>query len=271
VEIFADQRYMLVGPFYEYVVMKLFPSTKRIRKARDLFRKLSKEIVDDHVKTFDPENLRDYIDGYLYQAHKLNKTGTDHTFTIERLNSVTLNMLMEGTEYVGGTIFGLLQYASKQVREQKRVQEELDSIVGRERLPSCLDRPNLPYLEAFIQELYRHNMPFNISTHYSNFKETTIEGYRIPRRTIVVANHWTVNNDPALYPEPQKFDPMRFIDENGKKIKTEGPYPFGIGKRACIGESLAQMEVFLIIASILQNFTLYPTNKDGFLTAVPRK
>lgn len=82
-----------------------------------------------------------------------------------------MNMLMEGTESVGGTIFGLLEEASKHLDEQKLVQDELDSIIGRERIPSWSDRQNLPYFEAFIQELYRHAMPFNVTTIYSNFSK----------------------------------------------------------------------------------------------------
>lgn len=271
VEQFADQRYMLVGPIYEYIVMKLFPSARRLNKAKALYKKIIKKIIDDHVKTFDPNNLRDYVDGYLSQASKLNESQEEHTFTMKRLHSISFNMLMEGTESVGGTIYELLQVASNYPEEQKLVQEELDSVVGQERLPSWIDRHKLPYLEAFIQELYRHNMPFNISTHYCNFKETTLRGYRIPKRTIVIANQWTVNNDHALYPEPSKFDPKRFVDKNGKKIKTEGPHPFGIGKRSCIGESLAQMEVLIFIAAILQNFTLYSTDKVGYTRVIPRQ
>lgn len=73
---------------------------------------------------------------------------------------------------------------------------------------------------------------FYITSIYIFFftEETTINGYRIPRRTIIVANLWTINNDSFLYSESSKFDPKRFIDENGKRVKTEGPYPFGVGK-----------------------------------------
>lgn len=90
---------------------------------------------------------------------------------MKRLHSITMNMLMEGSESVGGTIFGLLKEASNHLDEQKLVQDELDSVIGRERIPSWSDRQNLPYVEAFIQELYRHSMPFNITTHYCNFSE----------------------------------------------------------------------------------------------------
>ncbi|XP_035228878.1 cytochrome P450 2U1-like, partial [Stegodyphus dumicola] len=100
--------------------------------------------------------------------------------------------------------------------------------------------------------------------------ETNINGYRIPRRSILIVNLYTINNDPDIFPDPKRFDPKRFLGENNKKLKLVGPYPFGIGKRSCIGESLAQMEVFLIIASLLQNFTLLPGDGNGTLRAIPR-
>lgn len=61
--------------------MPIMPSSKRICKAREFFNKTIKEIVDEHVSTFDPGHLRDYIDGYLSQAYKLDKSGEKHTFT----------------------------------------------------------------------------------------------------------------------------------------------------------------------------------------------
>lgn len=78
---------------------------------------------------------------------------------------------MEGTESAGSTICELLDEASRHLEEQKLAQEELDCIVGRERLPSWRDKQKLIYLEAFIQELYRRNMAFNISTHYCNYSK----------------------------------------------------------------------------------------------------
>lgn len=66
--------------------MKLFRSTKRIREAREFFRKIAKEIIDEHVKTYDPNNLRDYIDGYLQHAYELEKNGEEHSFTSEILS-----------------------------------------------------------------------------------------------------------------------------------------------------------------------------------------
>lgn len=68
--------------FCRYVVMKLLSSTKKIRKSKETYFEVMKGIVDDHIKTFDPDSLRDYIDAYLQQAQKLESSGeTNHSFT----------------------------------------------------------------------------------------------------------------------------------------------------------------------------------------------
>lgn len=84
-------------------------------------------------------------------------------------------------------------------------------------------------------------------------EETTINGYRIPRRTIVVANLWTINNDSLLYSESSKFYPKRFIDENGKRAKTEGPYPFGVGMYANLIQILAKVMKHLFVGVLGQS------------------
>ncbi|KAB7494262.1 hypothetical protein Anas_08785 [Armadillidium nasatum] len=61
------------------------------------------------------------------------------------------------------------------------------------------------------------------------------------------------------FKDPDKFDPSRFLDENGKFIPTcEGFQAFGIGKRQCLGEQFARMELFLLTAALLQNFSFSP-------------
>ena len=72
---------------FRYIVMKLLPSTERIRKAREFFRKTAKEIINEHVKTYDPNNLRDYIDSYLHHANELDKRGEKHSFTSKFLSA----------------------------------------------------------------------------------------------------------------------------------------------------------------------------------------
>ncbi|GFT37101.1 cytochrome P450 2U1, partial [Nephila pilipes] len=147
-----------------------------------------------------------------------------------RLKANALNLFFEGTESTSSTSASMLLELSKHPDVQKTIQEELDAVVGRERLPSWADRPNLTYLDATIQELYRVAALFLVTTMYSNFEETTIDGYRIPKRSIIVSNLYSIHFDPKLYPNPKTFNPKRFLNAEGKRIKHEGPFPFGLGK-----------------------------------------
>ncbi|XP_055947389.1 cytochrome P450 2J1-like [Argiope bruennichi] len=271
IAVFADRRFMLVGLPFRFSLQYL-PWGEDVREGRRFLKTVVQDIIEDHIRSFDPNNIRDYVDSYLLEMKNLKEKGKleESTFTMERLLGISMNMTMEGTDSVGDTLCSLLTEAAKHPEEQKKVQEEMDSVIGRERLPSMLDKPKLPYLEAFIQELFRIAQAFYNTTHYSNFEETTIRGYRIPKRSIIVGNLWSINNDPEIYPNPSKFDPTRFLERNGEKLNSDGPYPFSMGKRDCVGKSLAKMEVFLVVASVLQNFTLQPGDKYGFVRAIPR-
>ncbi|XP_025934139.1 cytochrome P450 2U1 isoform X3 [Apteryx rowi] len=88
-----------------------------------------------------------------------------------------------------------------------------------------------------------------------------LQGYTIPKGSVIVPNLWSVHRDPNIWEKPDDFQPTRFLDENGELIKKEAFIPFGMGKRVCMGEQLAKMELFLIFASLMQSFTfLYPEN-----------
>uniref|UniRef100_A0A914QVE0 Cytochrome P450 n=1 Tax=Panagrolaimus davidi TaxID=227884 RepID=A0A914QVE0_9BILA len=62
------------------------------------------------------------------------------------------------------------------------------------------------------------------------------------------------------FPNAEEFNPERFLNENGEYKPNKKFIPFGMGKRACLGESLARMELFLIFVSLLQNFSFFPFN-----------
>ncbi|XP_035234234.1 cytochrome P450 2U1-like [Stegodyphus dumicola] len=256
----------------ESLYMAMSPKTREVTKARDFIWKITNTFIEEHIHSFDPSNVRDYIDVYLYKRNELLKSGklNETSFSMERLQGNCLNIFFEGIESVSIAATGLLTELSKHLDVQRKVQKEVDNIIGRDRLPSWTDRQNLPYLDATMYELYRVASPFLISTQLSNFEETTIKGYRIPRRSSIIANFWTLNIDPEVYPEPEKFNPGRFLSAEGKRIKSDTPHAFGIGKRACIGESLAQLEIFLICASLLQNFELHPGDSDKTLKLLPR-
>lgn len=136
---------------------------------------------------------------------------------------------------------------------QAKLQELIDKVVGQDRLPSTEDRSSLAYLDAFIYETMRFTSFVPVTIPHSTTSDVTIEGLHIPKDTVVFINQWSVNHDPLKWKDPHIFDPARFLDENGALDKdiTNGVMIFSTGKRRCIGDQIAKVEVFLCTAILL--------------------
>ncbi|KAL3082205.1 hypothetical protein niasHT_037843 [Heterodera trifolii] len=159
-----------------------------------------------------------------------------------------------GLETLVATLNWAVLYMLNYPDVQQRLHAELsDRLGGR---PFRLsDRIELPYLRAFIDELQRiiNVLPWNLP--HSVGQEVLLCGrWRIPANTQVMAQLGAVHLDPDLFPAPEQFRPDRFLDAQGNYCPPAWLRPFGVGKRMCLGESLAKMELFTILAALVQNF-----------------
>ena len=115
----------------------------------------------------------------------------------------------------------------------QKAQEELDRVVGENRLPDFSDRDNLPYINALTREIFRWNPPLPICLPNRVTQDDVYRGYFIPAGATVVQNVWAIFRDPNLYPEPETFDPNRFL-KNGKidpLVFNPEDRVFGTGRR----------------------------------------
>lgn len=146
---------------------------------------------------------------------------------------------------------------------QARLQAELDQVVGRDRLPCLNDQPNLPYVMAFLYEAMRFSSFVPITIPHATTVNTSVLGYHIPKDTVVFVNQWSVNHDPVKWPNPEDFDPTRFLDKDGflNKDLASSVMIFSVGKRRCIGEELSKIQLFLLI-SILVHQCNFKANPD---------
>ncbi|KIK50583.1 hypothetical protein GYMLUDRAFT_438456 [Collybiopsis luxurians FD-317 M1] len=140
---------------------------------------------------------------------------------------------------------------------QRKGQEELDRIVGRDRLPTFKDRRSLPYVEAIYQEVMRLHPPLPLSLLHSSIEDDVYRGYFIPKGCQIIPNIWAMNRDPDVYYEPDKFMPERLLEsEKGPFRNISEIYAFGFGRRVCAGRHMAENTVWLTIASVLATITL---------------
>ncbi|KAJ7092872.1 cytochrome P450 [Mycena belliarum] len=139
---------------------------------------------------------------------------------------------------------------------QEKVQREIDSVVGNERLPLLADREQLPYTAAVTLETLRWHSVAPIGIPHRVTEDHVHDGHFLPKGGVVIANIWQMAHDPRVYPNPMLFNPERFLAKDGKKNELDPrEIVFGFGRRK-IGRALADASVFISIAMTLAVFDI---------------
>ncbi|KAJ7482245.1 cytochrome P450 [Mycena galericulata] len=152
---------------------------------------------------------------------------------------------------------------------QRKAQEEIDSYVGRSRLPLFIDREHLPYTTAIVKETCRWRPVAPLGVPHATTEDDEYMGYFIPRGTTVVGSIWSIHQDASVYPDPTAFLPERFLDADGKEKNTEesknfGHHMFGFGRRFCPGATMADHAVWIFVARCLWALEILPpSGSDG--------
>ncbi|KAJ6562200.1 cytochrome P450 [Mycena capillaripes] len=173
-----------------------------------------------------------------------------------------------GADTSGSAIASFFLALSTYPSVQQKANEELDRVVGRDRLPTFEDRPKLPYIQAIVTEaslrdpLHRWNPVAPIALPHQSVQDDVYNGFHIPAGATVFANSWGILHEPSLYPSPNEFIPERFLAaENSNSLDVHlNPDPrrwaFGYGRRVCPGRDLAEDMLFISVAMTLAVFDL---------------
>ncbi|XP_051233225.1 cytochrome P450 2J6-like isoform X1 [Dicentrarchus labrax] len=211
------------------------------------------EEVKMHKNNVDHNNPRDYIDTFITEIenHKDSELG----FTETNLALCSLDLFLAGTETTSTTLLWALVFLINNPDIQDKVHAEIDRVIGQTRQPTMADRPNLPYTDAVIHEIQRMGNIVPLNGLRMAAKDTTLGGYFIPKGTSLLPNLTSVLFDKTEWETPDSFNPGHFLDAEGKFVKREALLPFSAGKRVCLGEGLAKMELFLFLVGLLQRFS----------------
>ncbi|XP_078674382.1 cytochrome P450 2U1-like isoform X2 [Branchiostoma floridae x Branchiostoma belcheri] len=241
-----------------FTVLRYIPGVRKgfldLRKNQVTIVNHVKERIREHHETFDENDIRDFIDAFLLESKK-RQEDENSTFTDEELTMIVLQLFLAGTHTTSVTLRWALLYMILHPAIQEKVQQEIDSVLGPDQDPSMVHRSQMPYTEATLAEVNRLASVAPFSVPHGTSSDTTFRGYNIPQDTFVEVNLWSVHHDPQLWPEPSKFDPARFLNDAGKFVKRNEVIAFSTGRRICLGEQLARMEIFIIFTSLLQRFS----------------
>ncbi|KAJ5376467.1 hypothetical protein N7509_013353 [Penicillium cosmopolitanum] len=139
----------------------------------------------------------------------------------------------------------------------KKVQQELDRVIGSERLPLFEDMESLPYMNAFILEILRWRQTTPLAVPHAAAKDDEYMGYGIPAGSIVIPNQWQMNMDTEIFDDPDSFNPDRWIENPELPLSV-----FGFGRRACPGQQIAHSTLFIAISRLLWAFNITSPDKD---------
>ncbi|KAH9836047.1 cytochrome P450 monooxygenase [Rhodofomes roseus] len=213
--------------------------------ARDCFMTtlLDEYTIDGQVSDYDREDIKG-------AANIVYGAGTDTTAT-----ALTTFML------------AIVLYPNT----RQRAQNELDAVVGTERLPEFEDRASLPYLEALLKEVFRWNPPVPLALPHQLTEDDTYDSYTIPAGSMIMPNVWyalfrllsyskaepridlsrcrAITRDPEYYEEPDVFKPERFLSANPERDPRD--FVFGFGRRLCPGQAFGDSSIWLAVSRIL--------------------
>ncbi|KAJ3558860.1 hypothetical protein NM688_g677 [Phlebia brevispora] len=144
----------------------------------------------------------------------------------------------------------------------RRAQSQIDTVVGRGRLPLFGDKESLPYIDAIVKEVLRWRPVGPLALPRFTTQDDWYKGYFIPKGTLVILNVWAMNRDPNHFPDYDEFRPERYLGASGELVDLvpdthgQGHMTYSCGRRACVGKDLANQALFMDIAAILWAFNI---------------
>ena len=245
---------------YQLIPWLSYLPTTFNRKLKDIVKTREKVLVPElqaHSNTYSSSVTRDLIDSFIgaYEKERAKETGIN-VGSIEDIQFLMLEILDGASDTSSSITTWFILYMLLNQDVQRKIHEELDRVVGRDRLPRWQDAKNLPYLQATLCEVLRHSRL--VPVHLTNaIRDTVISGYHIPKRTPVFINVYHIHRSEKEWLEADTFKPERFLDDNGMFVGwTTFPsfMPFGIGRRECPGQALGKIMIFSFASALMHRF-----------------
>ncbi|XP_006459514.1 hypothetical protein AGABI2DRAFT_201852 [Agaricus bisporus var. bisporus H97] len=236
-----------------------FPGTGFKKDARDILREVKILREEPYQATLNAM-VRSRVLQHCFVSENVEKL-RDAPDSDERIDDVK-NLSTAGFETSVGVMMTFVLAMLKNREAQRQAQIEIDSVLGHERLPTFSDLSDLPYLSAVVKEVLRWNPIGPVGVPHATTDEDVYDGYYIPKDCVVMSNIYAMLHDENIFPDPEKFDPGRFI-KNGI-IVNDVPDPtniiFGFGRRhATVCSHIAKSMLEITAASILCLFDILPT------------
>jgi cytochrome P450 len=248
--------FLLIGfvPPLKYVFRR---AMKIINETIDWQHKFMEKNYEDHIKTFDRENIRDFTDALLLAREEAEaEEGGEVLQYLKPLNiqNCVADLFGAGTETSRLTLTWAFLLMASYPEKQQRIRQEIMKYIAEDDVPNLGHRANCHYTAAFIAETlrFRHIVPAGLP--HKATVDVELGGHKIMKDTTILAIFNVGLHDKKTWGDPEVFRPERFLDEKGRfGARPNALYtPFSSGRRTCPGEKLALADIFFVIARFFQ-------------------
>eukprot|EP00095_Tigriopus_kingsejongensis_P011335 snap_masked-scaffold1422_size42147-processed-gene-0.1 protein:Tk11335 transcript:snap_masked-scaffold1422_size42147-processed-gene-0.1-mRNA-1 annotation:"cytochrome p450 2aa2" len=240
---------------------RYLPLSKFNQDLLDFKAMIRKEVIA-HEQDHDPDlPPRDFMDVYISEISSQTHPESSN-FHREQLVTICTDFFQAGSETSSTTLAWCVLYMALNPEVQSRCSSEIQDTIGATN-PTLDDINRLVYTRATVMEVQRISVTAPGSLLHITSEDIHMEGFVIPKKSIMIANQKSFLMDECVWPNPEAFMPDRFIGANGKIVKPEQFVPFGIGPRICMGESLAKSEIFIFFVMLLQHLQISSSKTYG--------
>ncbi|KAJ8021152.1 Cytochrome P450 2J5 [Holothuria leucospilota] len=262
----------LTSPFLS--ALPFGPGSKALNCLRK-FRKEMEKIINERISSFDPQETPcNVVDAFLLEIH--NNPGNSGHINQENLLLCFVDLFVAGTETTTSTLSFAILFLTTHLQVQEKCQQELDLFIKGGGQLTYSERSRLPFLQAVIHETQRVSNVAPIGIPHLADKDIKLSGFDLPKGSAIAANMKVILMNDNVFENPEDFNPDRFIKDGAFE---ENPHviPFSTGNRACLGEKLARMELFVFLSHLLSRYSFKPPKNvtmpsilNGIETAVTR-
>ncbi|XP_048518838.1 cytochrome P450 306a1 [Dendroctonus ponderosae] len=254
----------VAGPLNFLPLLRFLPTYKRTmsflvegqRKSHQYYQKLAKEV--EPLVPLDRNQSLDALPSLLeeFLREKRLKSGTEdgqRFYSDRQMDHLLADIFGASLDTTLTTLRWFLLFLGVNQDVQRELRLEIEAVVGK-RAPSLEDLAAMPFLEACIAETQRIRSVVPLGVPHGALEDLEVDGYRIPKGSLILLLQWAIHMDEAQHRDPERFNPRRFLDAEGRFCKGEFFMPFQTGKRMCVGDELAKEIMFLFTASLFQSF-----------------
>ncbi|PHT53297.1 hypothetical protein CQW23_07759 [Capsicum baccatum] len=236
-----------LGDFFPFLgVIDLQGLTRRLKDLSKVFDEFLEKIIDDCAESNDQKQSKDFVGTML----DIMQSGeAEFQFDRSNIKAILFTMIVAAIDTSGTTIDWIITELLRHPHVMKKLQKELEQVVGLERMVKESDLENLKYLEMVVKEGMRLHSVVPLSQREA-MEDCVVDGFPIRKGSRVIINNYAIQRDPNVWPEPERFVGSS-IDVRGRNFQL---LPFSAGRRSCPAVQLGIVVIRLVVAQLVHCF-----------------